>query len=162
MAERILIPLDGSRTGENALHYVEQLVSKLAPGEGVEVTLLQVVSPPTHRVATGGGTIQVSYTAEEMEQVKDKAMEYLDKAGEDLRSKGAIVNCKVVIGESGVSSADNIIKAEEEMNADLVAMSTHGRRGLSRWAFGSVTDKVLRGGSVPVLMVRVKKETTEA
>ena len=50
--------------------------------------------------------------------------------------------------------ADEIIKAEEDVNADLVAMSTHGRAGISRWGFGSVTDKVLRGGKVPVLMVR--------
>ena len=50
-----------------------------------------------------------------------------------------------------------IIKAEEEYNVDLVAMSTHGRRGIKRWAFASVTDKVLRGGKIPVLVVRAKK-----
>ena len=154
MSERILIPLDGSSVGETALHYVERLVSELTPKERVEVTLLQVVSPSTHLIDSMGTNTDVSYTKKEMEQVKDKAMEYLDKAGEGLRREGAIVNCKVVLGESGVSSADYIIKTEEEINADLVAMSTHGRRGFTRWAFGSVTDKVLRGGKVPVLMVR--------
>ena len=59
----------------------------------------------------------------------------------------------VVVG----SAADEIIKASEELNVDLIAMSTHGRSGISRWAFGSVTDRVLRGGSKPVLMVRAPK-----
>jgi len=156
MSKRILIPLDGSKTGETALHYVEDLLDGLAAGERVEVTLLQVVKIGTRDVEVRGaqGTVHVPYTEEEMEQVEEKAMQYLDKVGEGLRSKGAIVNCKVVRCESTVSSAVKIIEAEEEINADLVAMSTHGRHGLTRLAFGSITDKVLRGGKVPVLMVR--------
>lgn len=48
-----------------------------------------------------------------------------------------------------------IVKAVASMDADLIAMSTHGRSGLSRWAFGSVTDKVLRlKGRTPVVVVR--------
>jgi len=156
MAGRILVPLDGSKIGEAALHCAEGLVSKLAPGEEVEVTLFQVVSTLTHEVAAGGQSIRVPYTEKETEQLKEKAMDYLDKAGEGLRSKGTIVKCKVAIG----SAAEEIIKAEGEINADLVAMSTHGRTGLSRWAFGSVADKVLRGGSVPVLLVRAGKGAT--
>ena len=156
MAERILIPLDGSKTGETALHYVEDLLDGLAAGARVEVTLLQVVKLGTRNVEVRGaqGTVHVLYTEEEMKQVEEKAMQYLDKVGEGLRSKGAIVNCEVVRCESTVSSAVKIIEAEEEINADLVAMSTHGRHGLTRLAFGSITDKVLRGGKVPVLMVR--------
>ncbi len=53
----------------------------------------------------------------------------------------------------------NIIKAAEETKAGLVAMSTHGRSGISRWALGSVTDKVLRhGGNIPILTVKAPKE----
>ncbi len=59
-------------------------------------------------------------------------------------------------------AADEIIKAADEIDADLIAMSTHGRSGLSRWAFGSVTDRVLRAGSMPILMVRAKKEPGKA
>ena len=157
MTERTLVPLDGSKIGEAALLYVEGLVSRLALGEKVEVTLFQVISPPTHRVETAGEIFDVPYTEEEMEPVKKKVLDYLDKAGEGLRSKGAIVRCKVGVGEA----AEEIIKAEGEINADLVAMSTHGRSGISRWAFGSVADKVLRAGKVPVLIVRVPKEATQ-
>jgi len=42
----------------------------------------------------------------------------------------------------------------EETGADAVAMSTHGRSGISRWAFGSTADKVLHAGNTPVLLVR--------
>ncbi len=154
MSERILIPLDGSETGETALHYVEDLLDGLAAGERVEVTLLQVVKHEAHLVETRGVSVKAPATEAEMKQVEEKAMQYLDKFGEGLRSKGATVNCKVVRCESNVSSAVKIIEAEEEINADLVAMSTHGRHGLTRLAFGSITDKVLRGGKVPVLMVR--------
>lgn len=155
MSKRILVPLDGSETGETALHYVEDLLDGLAARERAEVTLLQVVKPEPHLVQISGASVNAIPTETEMKQLEDKAMQYLDKAGEGLRSKGATVNCKVLRCESAVSSAVKIIEAEEEVNADLVAMSTHGRHGLTRWAFGSVSDKVLRGGKVPVLMVRV-------
>ena len=156
MSERILIPLDGSKLGEVALRYVEGLVSRLSPGEKVEVTLFHVITALRHDVSiqSAAATVNIPYNESELEQMKNKAVDYLTKAGEGLKSKGAIVNCKVAVGNT---PADEIIKAEEEVNADLVAMSTHGRAGISRWAFGSVTDKVLRGGKVPVLMVRAKQ-----
>ncbi len=157
MSERILIPLDGSKLGEVALRYVEGLVSRLSPGEKVEVTLFHVITALRHDVAISGGgagTITIPYNENELEQIQNKAVDYLTKAGDSLKSKGAIVSCKVVAGST---PAEEIIKAEEEVSADLVAMSTHGRAGVSRWAFGSVTDRVLRAGKVPVLMVRARQ-----
>ena len=68
------------------------------------------------------------------------------------------MNCRVGVGKA----AEEIIKATDETNSDLVAMATHGRSGFTRWAFGSVTDRVLRGGRSPILMVRVPKETVKA
>ncbi len=156
MSERILVPLDGSKLGEAALHYVEELVSRMSSAKKVEVTLFHVVTALKHDVQISGGgagTITVPYSESELAKMKADAMQYLDKVGESLKNKGADVSSKVSIGRD---AADEIVKAEEEANADLVAMSTHGRAGISRWAFGSVTDKVLRGGKVPVLMVRTR------
>ena len=157
MYERILVPLDGSKVGEAALPYVEELVSKLALGTKVEVTLLQVISSLAHYIVAGEASAPIPYTEKEIEQIKKKATDYLDKAGEGLRSKGAIVKTEVVTGRA----AEQIIKVTEEIKADLVAMSTHGRAGLSRWAFGSVTDKLLRAGNVPILVVRAPRPTAE-
>jgi nucleotide-binding universal stress UspA family protein len=50
--------------------------------------------------------------------------------------------------------ADEILAFADKVDADLVAMSAHGRSGLSRWVFGSVADRVLRGSVCPVLLVR--------
>jgi len=156
MLRKILVPLDGSKVAEAVLPYVESLVSGLAPGIKGEVTLFHVLSS-TYYVVAGEAGAPVPYTDAEIEQIKKKTMDYLDKAGEGLRSKGAVVECKVGVGRA----AEEINKAADEINAGLVAMSTHGRSGLSRWAFGSVTDRVLRGGNRPVLMVRAPRETVK-
>ena len=160
MPKKILIPLDGSKLGETALHYVEELIFTLSAEQKVEVTLIQVIAPSTRKASGGDGpSIPLPLTEEERESIKKKAFDYLNQTGESLRSKGATVKCKVIIDEIGVTSAEEIIKAEDDINADLVAMSTHGRRGLSKWVFGSVTEKVLRAGKVPILVVRAEKKT---
>ena len=154
MYERILVPLDGSKVGEAALPYVKELVSKMSPAVKVEVTLLQVVSSLTHYVVAGEASAPVPYTEQEMEQIKGKSMDYLDKAGKGLKRKNVVVKSRVGVGKA----ADEINKAADGIDADLIAMSTHGRSGISRWAYGSVTDRVLRSGNRPMLMVRVPKE----
>ncbi|MBN2062155.1 MAG: universal stress protein [Deltaproteobacteria bacterium] len=158
MSKKILVPLDGSDIGEAALRYVEEMVSALKVSGNIEVTLIHILIPPTQRLAVHSGYgVGALLTEEEIVQMKQMALEYLEKSGEGLRIRGVDVSCKVVVGETNISSAEEIIKAEKDLEIDLVAMSTHGRRGISRWAFGSVTEKVLQGGNVPVLVVRAKK-----
>jgi nucleotide-binding universal stress UspA family protein len=154
---QILIPLDGSSFSEVALKYVKRIVDTLKPASMPVITLLRVVPFPIRTVPIEGGVFSVPPGPEEMEAERAEAATYLEGAAATLRDAGATVNCLARLSEVGVSSAASIIRAEEDTGADLVAMSTHGRRGLTRWAFGSVTEKVLRGGNVPVLMVRVKK-----
>lgn len=152
MYERILIPLDGSKVGESALPYVEELISKLSPEVKVEVTLLRVIPSGKIPMIVGGEEgVPVVPTAEETEQNRKAAMDYLEWAGEGLRNKGVMVMATVSIGDASAE----IVKTAEEIQANLIAMSTHGRSGLSRWAFGSVTDKVLRReGKIPIIMVK--------
>ena len=152
MYERILVPLDGSKTGEAALPYVEELVTKLLPNTKVEVILLQVVSSLTYYVIAGEASPPVPYTEEEIAQLKRQAVDYLNKVGETLSSKGVTVTTKVMMG----NAAEEIIREADETDATLIAMSTHGRSGLSRWAFGSVAGKVLRGVSSPIILVRTR------
>ena len=128
MGEKILIPLDGSKIGEAALPYVEELVSKLSPRVKVEVTLLQVVSLLTHYVVAGEAVAPITYTEKEMEQIQQEARDYLNTVGEGIRSKKVSVKIRVGIG----NAAEEIIKAADEINVDLIAMSTHGRSGISR------------------------------
>jgi nucleotide-binding universal stress UspA family protein len=157
MFERILIPMDGSELAEATLPVVEELIAKLLPAQKVEVTLIQVVSALTHWVVAGDKGAPVAYTKKELAAIEKEASNYLEKAGEGLRKKGATVKTIVSIG----SAADEIMKATIEAKADLIAMSTHGRSGLGRWAFGSVADKVLRGETVPVLLVRIPRKPSK-
>ncbi len=154
MYERILVPLDGSKVGEAALEAVNELVSKFAPGIKSEVTLLQVLTSLTHYVIAGEATVQVPYTNNELAQIRKEVTDYLVQAGEVLKNKGADVKLKIGAG----NAAEEIIKAADEANADLIAMSTHGRSGISRWALGSVAERVIRVSSRPVLVVRAKKQ----
>ncbi len=154
---KILIPLDGSKTGETALSYVEELMSKLSPRVKLEFILFRVVPLLTHYIVAGEAAAPVAYTGKEMAQIQRQARSYLNKVAKGIRSEKVSVEIRVVIG----SSADEIIKAADEIGVDLIAMSTHGRHGISRWAFGSVTDKVLRGGHKPMLVVRVPKEAAK-
>lgn len=154
MYERILIPLDGSRVGEAALPCVKKLVAKLSPSVKVEITLFQSVSSLTHYVIAGEASAPVPYTEPEMAQIKKKAEEYLAKVGQEFQDKNVVVRSKVGVGKA----AEEINKAADELDVDLITMSTHGRSGISRWAFGSVTEKILRSGNRPVLMVRAPTE----
>jgi nucleotide-binding universal stress UspA family protein len=76
--------------------------------------------------------------------------------GESIKKPGVTVNTIVSTG----NASEEILKAADETKADLIAMSTHGRSGLRRLAFGSITDKVMHGSKVPVLMVRAPEGTT--
>lgn len=156
MSERILIPLDGSQLGETAISYIDGLIAKLAPEEQVEITLLHVITAVRHpyHVQGGAGTVSIPFNEDELAEMKGEALDYLNKVSQGLQNKQVSVVCRASVNED---PAEEIIKAEGEVNADLVAMSTHGRSGISRFALGSVADKVMRGGAVPVLMVRASE-----
>lgn len=165
MRERIIVPLDGSKVGESALPYVEDLMSKMSPEVEKEVVLLQVLTKeqvaPQVTVATAARTqagvfLDIDELEKKGEETKTQALHYLDEVGETLRDEGITVTAKLAVG----NAAEEIVKTAEETDANLIAMSTHGRSGLSRWAFGSVTDRVLRWeGKIPIAMIRAPKKS---
>ncbi len=156
MAEKILVPLDGSKVGEAALPYVEELITKMQPGTKVEITLFQVMSSLSYYVVAGEASARVPYTEQEIEKMKGQAEEYLIKVGEPLRKAGATTKVRVAVG----NPVDEIIDAADDVKVNMIAMSSHGRSGLSRLTFGSVTDRVLRSGHMPVLVVKAPKGTS--
>ena len=155
MFERVLVPLDGSKVGESALPVIEQLIEKCSPSVKVEITLLGVITLLRHWVVVGEASAPVSYTEEELKLIRDRVLDYLEKTGESLKKRGITIKTMVTTG----NAAEEILKAAGEINADLIAMSTHGRSGLRRLAYGSITDKILHGASIPVLMVRAPEGT---
>lgn len=145
----VVLPLDGSREGEAALPYVEQLASKL----GARVILLQVLATGY----VGLGYTSVAYTEQQIASDSVLARDYLDKVGGRLRQSGVATESVIRLG----NAAEEIIDFSDKVGADLVAMSTHGRSGIGRWVYGSVAERVLHSGNRPLLLVRAQKASTK-
>jgi nucleotide-binding universal stress UspA family protein len=75
----------------------------------------------------------------------------LDKAGEEARANGIDVDTVKVEGQP----VDQLLWAAQSLGADLIAIGTHGRRGLKRLIIGSVAEGVVRRSPIPVVVVRV-------
>ncbi len=155
MFERVLVPLDGSNVGEAALPVINRLVEKCPPGMKVDITLLGVITILRHWVVVGEASAPVSYSEEELKLIKQRVLNYLTRTSESINKPRVTIKTMVTTG----NASEEILKVAREINADLIAMSTHGRSGLRRLAFGSITDKILRGACVPVLMVRAPEGT---
>jgi len=143
--KHILVPLDGSEAGEAALPYVAEMADRLSS----EVTLCQIVASGRH-VHTIGGLDYVRFNGHEMDKAREKSAEYLDVVAARMGTAKATVSFEMRVG----NPAEEIIKLADEIGSCLVAMSTHGHSGIERWAFGSVTDKVIHAGKTPVLVVK--------
>lgn len=137
MFKRIVVPLDGSELAEAILPKVEDL----ARLHGSEVILLRVALAHT---LPGADPIEAQV------RVVEEAERYIGYITERLESRGLAAKGVVRYGEVATEILDHV----QEVTADLVAMSTHGRSGVTRWLLGSVAEKVLRGSPVPVLLVR--------
>ncbi|MFQ6014771.1 MAG: universal stress protein [Anaerolineae bacterium] len=133
MYKKILVPLDGSEVAEAIVPHVEAVATPLQ----AEIILLRVVPPSG-----------VSPTTVQEEDIE--ARSYLDKVAAGLRQKGIKTSSVVRYGQA----AEEILDYAGVNSIDLIAMSTHGRGGVSRWVFGSVAEKVLRGTAIPILLIR--------
>jgi nucleotide-binding universal stress UspA family protein len=145
LATHPLLPLDGSPLAEAALEPLLDLV-----GPDARYTLLRVVQIPIPPDAMTG-----SWSPELWQQhlpaLQREAEEYLAVVAARLRGRVRAVETAVL---TELSPAPAILNYAKEQGVDLIALSTRGHGGLRRLALGSVTDKVLRGADVPVLMVR--------
>ena len=143
MYKKILAPLDGSELSECSLKHVTAIAKGCAvPG----VVLLHIIEPPTY---TAYAVISQELLSDILRKSKTKTKRYMAKAVDKLKKNG--INAKTVIIE-GMPS-DEILNYTEKNQVDLIIMSTKGSSGLTRWAFGSVTDKVMRNSPVPVLVI---------
>lgn len=141
---RIIIPLDGSKESEAVVGFVEELAS----GLNSEIILLQVLEQFYHVQTSGGRSVRVRYSDKRIEQLKDGAMNYLERITSQLKDKGINTGFEVKIGLPPVE----IIKFASDKQARLVAMLRRRRFGISPLDIGSVADKVLRRGLTPVLL----------
>lgn len=138
MYDRILFPTDGSE-GANA---VFDHVLELAADHGATIHILYVADT-THDSVTRIGDEVVDVLEHEGEQVADEIAE---------RAMDRHVTTVTDVLQGRVP--ETIVTYAEEHDVDLIAMPTHGRTGLERVILGSVTERVIRTGTVPVLTLR--------
>ncbi len=142
----VLVPLDGSLMGESALCQAKEVLP--AGGTITLVTAVEMPEIPLYGFDLVGVSTAPSYQAS-LEDVMTQARAYLEKVAEGLRLAGYAVQAIVQFGEP----AALIVSTAGEQKVDGIVMSTHGRSGISRWLFGSVTSRVLTLSSCPVLVV---------
>jgi nucleotide-binding universal stress UspA family protein len=138
MFERILVPLDGSSRAEIILPQIARILNR----EDSEILLLRVVTIPE----SAGLVMRTNIRHQEREE----AQRYLHDTALRLGKKGSKVHARLAEGWP----ADVILETAETEGATMIALSTHGRTGMERWAMGSVAEKVARASNIPVLMVR--------
>jgi len=149
MYKKILVPLDGSKLAECALPHVEEL----AKGRGTEKVILVSVTERVqgYRAFEDPSQPLGQQLAPEAVGKKEKqAQRYLGRIAKAMEAKGIKVDTEVLLGDP----AEEIVIYAKHPGCDIIVMSSHGRSGPSRWAHGSVADRVFRASCVPVLMVR--------
>lgn len=143
MAEKVLVPLDGSPLSACVLPWVHAYRARVP----VDLFLLRVIPPVTaYAVAAFGGV--------EPLPVPDDSEERRREAAEALRAVAAAEGRPVTTLVREGAPGPEIIAAADEIGADLIVMSTHGRTGLARLLVGSVTEEVIRRSGRPVLVLR--------
>ncbi len=147
MYRNVVILLDGSELAESVLPHVAEVIR----GRGSSVHLLSV-APLPKGIAPAGVDVRSSSAEvpEDWSRIQREWVEYLRTVAKKLEPVAADVWLAVRHGRP----ADEILAFVGSVGADLVAMSAHGRSGISRWVFGAVADRVLRGATCPVLLVR--------
>lgn len=148
---RILIALDGLAEGEKILEPAFGLGSLCADSE---FTLVQVVEPPVALI-TRMAMYPTKMRPHWRELEENRARSYLQRIASSMRARGLHVASRL-IASRGI--ADRILELAGSLRADLVVVGTHGAQGLERMLLGSVADKVVRGASMPVLVVPTRKE----
>ena len=144
MYKRILVPIDGSSTSDRAL----QEAIKLIDAQPVQLRLVHVIDDLQFLNAEG----YVDY-AELRELTRKIGERALARAEEIARQADITVDTSLL--EANGERIAHVIDAEAtSWAADLIVIGTHGRSGFSHLLFGSVAEGVVRGVSVPVLLVR--------
>jgi nucleotide-binding universal stress UspA family protein len=129
--KHVLLALDGSAEAERIL----EPALAIGTAMNADFTLVRAISSSGE-----GGAAE-----------RRKAVDYLEGVANRLRAGGAVVRTCVHAGDPAAA----LMEEAAANGADLIALETHGRGGLSRLVLGSVADKVVQASTVPVLLCRM-------
>jgi nucleotide-binding universal stress UspA family protein len=151
MYDRIIVALDGSPLAEQVLSHVEALAERF----GSTLILVRAILPLGKVAAlvepgVAGVPVDPTLVEEMIESEEHDAHTYLEHVANAFRQRSISVQTEHPYGVA----AEAIVDATRRAQADLIALTTHGRSGLGRLIFGSVADEVLHKAPGPVLLVR--------
>jgi nucleotide-binding universal stress UspA family protein len=145
MYKKTLVPLDGSELAECVLPHVEAIAKGCDVESVVFVRALDTYMPSAAQAYIGESLMK------EIEENNEKeTREYLDEVAGRVNLGRVELQKQLINGRA----AESIAEYATKNGIDPIAIATHGRSGVSRWAWGSVADRILRSACVPVLMVR--------
>lgn len=145
MYNRILLPLDGSAIAEQALPHAIALTERFQ----AELVILRSFEPLAEKLGMMSDAVK---RAEDV--TRGMAEKYLENITASVQERGIRVKSIIIEGRPH----SEIVRYAETEQVDLIVISTHGQSGFSRWLLGSVADRVARGVSVPVLLVRARRD----
>ena len=149
MYKKILVPLDGSKLAECALPHVEALAKGCETEEVILVSVTERVKG-YRALEEPSQPLGQRLIPEAFGKKEKQAQKYLDRIAKAMAAKGINVSTEVLLWKPD----EAIVGYAKQYGCDLIVMASHGRSGPSRWAHGSVADKVLRASGIPVLMIR--------
>ncbi len=145
----VLVPLDGSELAAEALPAASAICAGI-PGSEVICIRVMPLTPLSYGLMTVPEYLPADVYQQLMDDQEMLAREYLASAVHDLSKRGTPCRAFAQRGDP----ASTILDEAAQLGVNLIAMTTHGRTGLARFALGSVADRIVRGGSIPVLLLR--------
>ncbi len=150
MYRRILVPVDGTPTSRRGL----EAAIRMASLTGATVRLIHVLD---ELVFATGFEPAATYEHDVLPRIRRNGARILEEARALVAVAG--IAADTVLSECFARrTSDVILEAAKDWNADFIVIGTHGRRGVSRLLLGSDAEDVLRGASVPILLIRSNDE----
>ncbi len=141
--QNILVPVDGSETSFAAV----AKAAELAKAFGSKITVVQVLTLDPYIAAE---YITANQTNDLIERARASIVKTLEEAKQKFTEQGVEAETKLLEGQV---IAREITNAAKDLNADLIVIGSHGRKGFKKLLLGSVTQAILEEGTVPVLVV---------
>ncbi len=149
--QRIIVPLDGNAAHEQGLRVAVDLA------QACQATIHIVLVVPTLDRLTGEkaatGKLMPLATSVMLDMQQQGASEYLTGHLAKLQPSGMIVSAEVARGDPTLA----VVEAVKRVNADLIALGTHGKTGMDAFWSGSMTPKLSDQSPTPLLLVRIQQ-----
>jgi nucleotide-binding universal stress UspA family protein len=153
MFKHLLVPTDGSPLSEEAIHMAVGLAKQFE----AKITGIHVI--PEFHLLTYDTEMLADTKAQYSQHAKHHAEQYLAFIERAAMDAAVLCDSTSVVSDHPY---DAIINTAQDRHCDLIAMASHGRRGMRALLLGSETQKVLMHSQIPVLVVRQQAQAMRA